>query len=480
VPEKAAASLEPVVPYDLLTGAEEAVDHPTRAEFTTPGEAADERTRWAQLPAATVVLIAVLGVLGYIGAYTQFLNAKIYPVVRSDGAGYYSYLPAYLLQHDPTFHTFVAHDLNGNNLYDIGFVKNASTGNYLMRYPVGEAVMLAPFFVVGHFAAELAGSNANGYSGIEQGFVGLAALVYLLLGLLILSRALRRFFGPVVLAATLFTIVFGTDLYHYATFDSMFSHAFSFVLVAALIELSLRWYDQPGSLRVVIALAVVVGLLALVRPTNIVFVAFLPLLGVSSLAGLRDRLHFLWQQRISMLTMALASAGVFAPQLLIWREATGHLLVNSYAGSGYTLDFLQPHLFQTLFSFNPHGLFPWSPLYLLAWVGLVPLWRHIRHLFVAVLLVALLNTYLIASWANWWYGGGYGQRAFIDLLPLMAFPLAALYSSARSVVPRLGVGIPAAACCLLVTIQMIHYWQFNIGFNGADWSDYVRLLRTSL
>jgi len=43
-----------------------------------------------------------------------------------------------------------------------------------------------------------------------------------------------------------------------------------------------------------------------------------------------------------------------------------------------------------------------------------------------------LNVYIIFSWWCWWYGGGFGQRAFIDSYALMAVASAALLSYAFS------------------------------------------------
>ena len=39
----------------------------------------------------------------------------------------------------------------------------------------------------------------------------------------------------------------------------------------------------------------------------------------------------------------------------------------------------------------------------------------------------VLDTYLIASWWDWQFGASYGHRGFIDVLPLLAFGLAAVF-----------------------------------------------------
>src|SRR3954471_20882592 len=70
-----------------------------------------------RLPFVAIALIALAGMASYATVYPHFLKPDRYPVVRSDGAGYYSYLPAYLLHHDATFQTSVARDLQGDTEY---------------------------------------------------------------------------------------------------------------------------------------------------------------------------------------------------------------------------------------------------------------------------------------------------------------------------------------------------------------------------
>jgi hypothetical protein len=108
------------------------------------------------------------------------------------------------------------------------------------------------------------------------------------------------------------------------------------------------------------------------------------------------------------------------------------------------------------------------------------MWRWARPLFLPAVLVSGLFLYIVASWQFWSYGGGYGQRGFIDLYPLLAFGLGSLYSSLSALWSRLLVGGLAVAACILVTVQMIHFWQLLISFEGATFQDYVSLLGRGL
>lgn len=443
------------------------------------------RPRSARFPTLCALLIGAAGIISSVVIYSHYVKPTA--VVRSDGVGYYAYLPAYLVEHDPSFRTYIKARWTKAGppqaavetvAYD--FHQDPRTGNYLDKYPIGEAVMMSPFFLVGHVAARLAGERADGFSGIEEVASGSAALVYMVGGLLILSRSLRRYFRPLVVSATLISIVFGTGLFHYAVFSSVFSHAFSFFLLAALIELVHRWYERQRSLSTAVLLGVVMGLILLVRQPNGVFLLLLPLFGLTQRADVRDRLRYLWERRGEVVTMAAVTALVFAPQLWIWHEATGHWVVNSYQSfPGSFLDLGRPQILKTLFSVDPHGLFPWYPILALACIGGFFLWRSARAMAVPVVVIAVVNAYVISCWNPWFYGAGFGLRPFVDSLSLMAFPLAALYSCARRAMARLAVGVPAVVFCSVTTILMVEYWQGRFGIAGASLSQYVHLLATA-
>jgi hypothetical protein len=220
------------------------------------------------------------------------------------------------------------------------------------------------------------------------------------------------------------------------------------------------------------------GLVVLVRQSNAVLLLILPLFALHSPRAVGERLNFMLRNLGRAAVIGAAIAVVLLPQLWVWHLATGQWL--TYAYGPYQFDFRSPHIFETLFSFFPHGAFPWSPALLLAAAGLIPMWRRARPLLLPALVVSGLFLYTVASWQFWSYGGGYGHRGFIDLYPLLTFALGSLYSSLSALWSRLLVGGLAVAACLLATIQMIHYWQLLISFEGATFQDYVSLLGRAL
>jgi hypothetical protein len=137
--------------------------------------------------------------------------------------------------------------------------------------------------------------------------------------------------------------------------------------------------------------------------------------------------------------------------------------------------FGSPRLVDVLVS-TQKGLFFWSPVLLLAVIGIVVGRGWVRHLRVAAVLVLGIQTYLTASWPQWQFGASYGHRAFTDGLGLMAPFLAACFErvAPRPYMRRV-VAIGATAAVLLSIAQMIQYWIGILPYADTTWSQYRTL-----
>jgi hypothetical protein len=112
-------------------------------------------------------------------------------------------------------------------------------------------------------------------------------------------------------------------------------------------------------------------------------------------------------------------------QMSIWEALFGRWVAYGYGNEGFS--WTAPALVQTLWS-PRHGLFVWSPLLLLSFLGLAAGWRRLdreRRRFVLVLTGAFIALwYVNSSWETWWFGDAFGGRAFLELAPLYALGLA--------------------------------------------------------
>jgi hypothetical protein len=422
-------------------------------------------------PKALVLLVGALGLISLTVIYGRRLN---YPPVRSDGMGYYLYLPASLIDRDLTLQTTIARSFGGTSPEWAGVNRIRETNRLLIKYPPGEAIMLAPFFLLAHGLTLVSGvAPADGFSVLYQAAAAIGGLCYVLLGLHVLRTLLEKSFSPSVVWWTLVVMVFGTNLFHYATYDSIFSHAFSFCLFALFLHGVERWYARPGAGRT-IALAVVAGFITLVRPTNSVIFIFALLFDINGRDGLRERLLLVRRNAGLVLAGALVYAATLSPLFAYWKYITGHWIIFSYTGEAF--DFSHPQIFKVLFSVRK-GLFFWSPVLLLATAGFFVMRKYKRAYVLPTLVFMPLNLYIIASWRDWAYGGSFGHRAFVESIAIFAFGYASLVESQPGRAPARGMIIIAS--CLLVILStrlMVEYWLGVIPFDGTTWQRYLSAL----
>ena len=416
---------------------------------------------------------ALLAAAGYVFVYA---TARADPPIRSDGFSYYVYLPSWFLYHDASLGA-VARDCCGGE-YDpfTAIVRWPGTGRWVNAHPIGVAILQAPFFLVGHGLTKWTNLSPDGFTFYYQHAAGLAGAFWTIAGLVVLADVLRRRFSDWVTAATIVAVLFGTNLYHYATYDSSYSHAYSFFLLAAFLSLTDRWFrnlhSETGSSQVAttVLLGVVAGLIVLTRHTNAIFLILFALYGVTSAETLRANIARLTAHWRDLAIMAIVGAAVLLPQLAIYREATGRLFVSSYGTLGFT--FASPHLWGVLFSVQK-GLFFWSPVLLGAVAGVILGDKAKLPFLSGTVIVFAIDAYLIASWWDWQFGGSYGHRGFVDVLPLFAFGLAALFewSAARSVW-RIAVTALTIAVTALSVVQMLQYWNGVLPISDTTWQQY--------
>jgi len=341
------------------------------------------------------------------------------------------------------------------------------------RASIGIAVQMAPFFVAATVLSWWSNLPRDGFSLYYQHFAGLAGLVYFLAGLAVLRQLLRRHFTDGVVLATLVAITWGTNLFHYGTYDSIFSHAYSFFLIASLVALTERWWEEMPTWRVSMLLSSVSALIVLTRHTNVIFLSIVPLYGVTSWASFMSNLRRLWDRRARIAGMTAIAIVCVSPQFLLYKRATGHWIVSSYVNAGFT--FTSPHLAEVLVGVQK-GLFFWSPVLLLAVAGLFVGRGWPRALLFSTIVVMAIDTYLIASWWDWQFGGSYGHRGFTDSLALFAIFLAAFFSwTAERPRVRAAVEIVASAAVFLSVVQMLQYWAGIMPIADTTWDQYREL-----
>ncbi len=393
-------------------------------------------------------------------------------VIHWDVISYYSYLPATFIYGDLSLE-FLDHPPEG-------FVNDAKfwpstieNGNKLIITSMGLSVLYAPFFFTAHVLAPVFGKAANGFSSIYQLFLVLSALVYVTLGFVILKNILLKYFNQLTTAITLITIAFGTNLLYYSTFESAMAHSYGFFLILLFLHSVIRWYRKPDFVRTIITGAVF-GFITLVRPTNILVIFILLLWNVKTWKELLDRILFFFKKIHLVGLMIAAFVLIWIPQFIYWKSITGHFLYFSYAAEGASFYWAHPHVLRSLLGFKK-GWFIYTPVMLLAVAGIPLVRKRIPPVFLPVLILLLTSVYVQSSWWSWWFGGGFGLRAYIDIYGILALPFAAV-AERFLILRRKPVRIAAlSAMGLLVVFQLFNTFQYRrniIHYVGMNWITY--------
>ena len=341
-----------------------------------------------------------------------------------DVSGYYLYLPAKFIYNDLyglKFLTEIIEEYIPSPTPDQAY--QTANGNKVMKYSAGMAVQYAPAFFISHAIAKMTEYPTDGFSLPYQAGIHWGSVLYAILGLFFLQKILLKYFNKKTTNWTLIAITLGTNFLNYATFDAANTHAYLFTLIAVLLWATIRFYETY-KWKYAILIGASLGLMALTRPTEIIY-AMIPIFwGVSNLAAIKSRINILLKHFPKIATAILITGAIGFIQLIYWKSASGNWLEYSYQEQGFS--FLKPHFSDVFFSYRK-GWLLYTPLMSLALSGFLFLFKNSKKLFPVIFILFLINTWIISAWDIWWYGGAFGQRAFIQSYILLAFPLAAFF-----------------------------------------------------
>jgi hypothetical protein len=317
-----------------------------------------------------------------------------------------------------------------------------ATGYNHNPYPIGTALLWAPFFLTAHIGENLRAAlfDLPRPAGYESSYVFLVSIGSVLFGfatILFLYDLSRRYFGgPAAILAALGGWL-ATPLVFYSYSHPTMAHAadaFANTLVvlawvALRRETPRRWF----------LLGAATGLAMLVRTQNalLILVPAIVLIG-QLLKIIRGRNRYTSRSKREdgrTFRMWLVSAGAyivgglltFWPQLVTWRIVYGSWIVGnpySYSDAG---QFYWGRLWidRVLFS-TDRGLFIWSPIIALAVLGLLPLFRRDRRLTIFLAWSLVSQIVLISMWSAPTGAVSFGARLLLNNMPAYILGLAAL------------------------------------------------------
>ena len=363
------------------------------------------------------------------------------PWVRGDGVGYYAFARAPLIEHRLDFRQDW---LRANSSFRMGRVDDhnqilpaefTSTGHVDNHFSIGQAILWSPFLLAAHGVVKinhLFGGNmpADGFSFPYIFAAVIATTLYGFLGILISFEIAKKYLPERWAFLGSLGIWFASSLPVYMYFNPSWSHAHSAFTVALFF-----WYWDRTRADRTWTQWLVLGLISgLMMDVYYICAVLLVVPLFESLAGywqgirtrqLRSVGRLFLQDALFALTVFLA----FLPTLIVKK-----IIYGSYLEFGYGPHwiFTSPALLKVCFS-SEHGLFSWTPVILLAVVGLVLLQNHDRALCVYSMLAFATYLYTIGCYLDWAGISSFGNRFFVSLTPLFILGLASFFDSLAEV-----------------------------------------------
>lgn len=380
-------------------------------------------------------------------------------VFKWDKSGYHLYLPAFFIYKDITkleFYKYIdeAYMPTGDlKEYELNPLPN---GNKANKYSVGVAVHEAPFFVAAHYVNKyIVKYPPDGYSVPYQWGAFISNLCWVIAGLIVLRRFLRRHFGDTVTAITLLAFALGTNLYYYVVFSPGMAHGYLFFDFAMIVYCT-DMLCSSREKKYFYLLGLALGLVAITRVSDLVVVLIPLLWGLNNTDAIRQRISFLKRNTLHIAGATLVFLAITMIQIAYWKYVTGQWIYDGYTEEGFA--WTDPAIWKGLFSFRK-GWFIYTPLAVFMVWGIYSMRRRFRQNIPAILIFMVINVYVIFSWWNWWYGGSFSARPLVESLAILSLPFAAFTEQLILRGRKLMLMAAGLLLSLLIALNMFQSYQ---------------------
>lgn len=406
-------------------------------------------------------------------------------VLSYDVYGAYLHLPANFIYGDPyltdwTWIESMNEKYNSTpSYYQFWY---ADTGRQVIKYPLGFALIYAPFFFVGHWIAPALGFPQDGFSEPYQWAIILGHCFYVLLGLWMARKVLLHFFSEKMSALLLFLLFAGTNFFFTTTIMVGMPHGQLFLFYALILLYTMRWHEKPSTKNSVM-LGSAIGLAALIRATEILVIIIPLLWHVQDRESLKQKWSWVKTHLKSVATVAVVVFLFGSVQLIYYKLSTGHFFIDAYNNAGEGFDFLNPHTIDFLFSARK-GWLVYTPLMVFGLFGFWVMYKQHKAQFIALVIFTLMNIYLLSTWTCWWYAESFGQRALVQSYLVLLIPM----GYAIHFVNQQKLGIKSTLfgfLVLFVAFNQFQTWQMHQGLlhpsrmtKDAYWAHFLKTRAT--
>lgn len=401
-------------------------------------------------------LIIILEIHGIKGFYKSDDR-----IIESDVRHYYAWIPSILVYKDISL-SFL--DINPDKNKDHFItVDRTPDGKLYFKTTMGVALLQLPFILPVHYFLELTGNEADGFSMPYRIALIIGSLFYYFMGLFIIRFLVvkRMKLSDKISALTILLIGLGTNIVIYVAREPALSHVYSFFTIGLFLLITDKFYRNPKWINGAL-MGIVFGIITLIRPINLI-VGLIPVLwGVTNYSDIKGRVLLFWKKPGVLLMIILGFIVIWTPQLMYNLYLYGNLTFHGYGTGDERFFFSNPQIINNLFSYRK-GWFLYTPAMVLAVLGFISLYRNFRSMFWSILAILVILIYINSSWYSWWFGGSYGQRAYIDIYALLALPIAALLNYGFSKGLKLKIPI------LIIVFLLVFHNMFQVAqyMNGA-------------
>lgn len=396
------------------------------------------------------LLVIVLAASFYNNAY----KSDIQYVIRSDGRGYYAFLPAAFIYNDPSFEKVISIEKEVCNTRNQIYLHKDENGKTYNKYFPGIAVLQIPFFVLACILSFFLNQPVDGYSDLFHYLFLFGSFFYFALGIIFFNKTFKHRFPDIKKQVPwlIIIITFASPLFFYLLQGTSISHLYSFGLFGLYsYAITLLIKKQKASQYFILGL--LLGLIFLLRPTNLLIILVIPLF-FDSWKDFLSLLKITFANRARLLITAILGFLIPASILLLsWKWQTGHWIVWSYSGEGF--NFLNPKFIETLFSYRI-GLYLHTPILILSLISLMFLIRKRMYLLTSYLVYFLMITWVISSWWCWDYESQFGSRPFIEHMFFLMIPVFLILKKYKNIL------YPFMLLCALLGIFRIAQWYTGV------------------
>lgn len=384
---------------------------------------------------------------------------------------------------DPSF--YYAHIRSSIIDGDLNFYNDTQTGSIEVQptqtnhqpslHPIGPGLLWSPFFLVAHLITTISNpSQADGLSLPYIAAVSVASMVFAGIGLLIVYKLTKRYSDRFAAIIACLLCLAATPLFFYIFRQPISAHSTTLLITASMVwvfvsleeeKIPFRWSGLLfGSLLGLIFINRWSGLIMAVYPLVFYIKVILSSYRGKKMANLTQ---ILIQTAISLGAFLIA----ISPQIIAWLHIYGKFLVIPQHEGMLISELKEINLLALFFASN-RGLLTWAPFIFLGMLGLF--WIKDRSLKIAAILHALLLIIILATRTDWYGGGLFGTRYFLEVLPVIAIGFVSLWS-AIPISDRIKPAILVLFSAVAVTHQFVlmHAVEFGIEQGWINLKNYL-------